>query len=114
MFRTYQHADDLLKDTQDAEAVRRLRGCARLIVGRLAGARLHDRNFSLNGVIHDLEAKFLEQALREAGGSVTRAAKLLGIARQSLVVMLNTRHKTLLKKRTPPKKRKRSIIKEPE
>lgn len=88
LFKTYQRADDLLKDTQDAEAMKRLRGCARLILNRLAGAWLHAGNFSLPGAMHDLEARFIEQALTEAGGSVTRAAKLLGVARQSLVVAL--------------------------
>jgi hypothetical protein len=47
------------------------------------------------------------------GGSITRAAKRLGIKRQSFSQMLQTRHQNLLDKRTPPKKRLRSIIKEP-
>lgn len=110
LFSAYQHADELLRRTQDAEEIARLRGRARIIVKRLAGLRLSDRNFSLHGMVHDLEARLIEQALDETKGSVTRAAELLGIARQSLVVMLKTRHKRLLPKRTPAQKRKRSII----
>ncbi|HEX5707127.1 MAG TPA: helix-turn-helix domain-containing protein [Pyrinomonadaceae bacterium] len=72
--------------------------------------RLNDRNFSLYGAVHDLEARFIEQALDAAGGSVTKAARRLGISHQSLTLMLDTRHKKLQKKRTPAKKRKRSII----
>lgn len=48
----------------------------------------------------------------EARGSVTRAAKLLGLTHQTLGTILNERHKRLSKKRTPVKRRLRSIIKE--
>jgi Bacterial regulatory protein, Fis family len=106
----YLRADELLKGTQDVEDVARLRACARLIIKRLAGARLRDRNFSLHGAIHDLEAKFIEQALDEAEGSVSRAAKMLGLEHQSLIHLLNTRHRRLAGKRTPAKKRLKSII----
>lgn len=113
LLRLYLRADELLKGTQDVEDVDRLRACARLVVKRLAGARLRDRNFSLHGTIHDLEARFIERALEEAEGSVSRAAKLLGLEHQSLIYLLNTRHKRLAGKRTPAKKRKQSIIKKP-
>jgi transcriptional regulator with PAS, ATPase and Fis domain len=79
---------------------------------RLSGARLHDKNFTFYGAIQDFEATIIKQALEEAGGSVTRAAKLLGLKHQSLITMLNTRHRQLLTKRKPPEKRLRSIIKE--
>ncbi len=114
LFRVYLRADELLKGTQDVEDAARLRACARTIVKRLAGLSLHERNFSLHGAVHDLEARFIEQALDEAEGSVTRAARSLGLSYQSLVTLLNTRHKKLQKKRTPARKRKQSIIKEPE
>jgi DNA-binding NtrC family response regulator len=107
----YSRADRLLKETQDAEYIARLRACARIVMRRLSGMRLHDKNFTLNGAVSELEAKFIEQALEKAGGSVTGAARLLGIAHQTLTTMLETRHKRLLKKRTPAKKRLRSIIK---
>ena len=68
-------------------------------------------NFSLFSAVHELEARLIGQALGEAEGSVTGAAKLLGLRYQTLTTILNTRHKRLLKKRTPAKKRKQSIIK---
>jgi tetratricopeptide (TPR) repeat protein len=110
---TYLRADTLLKDTQDVEDIARLRSCARLVIKRIAGTRLRARNFSLHGAVHELEARFIERALEEAEGSVSRAAKLLGLEHQSLIYLLNTRHKRLAGKRTPAKKRKQSIIKEP-
>ncbi|MCA1615773.1 MAG: hypothetical protein LC800_17065, partial [Acidobacteria bacterium] len=107
----YLRADELLKDTQDVEDVARLRACARIVIKRLAGAQLRDRNFSLHGAVHDFEAKFIERALEDGEGSVSRAAKLLGLDHQSLIHILNTRHKRLAGKRTPVKKRLKSIIK---
>lgn len=109
----YHRADQLLKDTQDAEDIARLRACARIVIKRLSGMRLHDKHFSLYGAVHELEARLIERALEEAGGSVVRAAKLLGLKHQTLTSMLQIRHQKLLPKRTPPEKRLRSIIKEP-
>lgn len=114
LFETYQRADALLRNTQDYSDLTRLRECAKIIIKRLSGLRLSEHNFSLQGAIHDLEARFVEQALEETRGSITHAAKLLGIARQSLVNMLKTRHRKLAGKRTPARKRRRSIIQKPE
>jgi tetratricopeptide (TPR) repeat protein len=111
LIKVYRRADELLKDTQDPEDVIRLRACARIVIKQVSGKRLHDLNFSLFSATHELEAKFIEQALEEAGGSVTRAANLLGLAHQTLTYLLNTRHKKLSVKRTPARKRLRSIVK---
>ena len=111
VYKAYLRADRLLKDTQDVEDITRLRACGRIALRRLSGARLHDRNFSFYGAVQDFEATIIEQALEEAGGSVTRAAKLLGLKHQTFITMLNARHKKLLPKRTPPEKKLRSIIK---
>jgi tetratricopeptide (TPR) repeat protein/DNA-binding protein Fis len=107
----YWRADRLLRETQMAEEIARLRACARIVMRRLAGVQLREKNFTLFSAVHEFEAKFIGQALEECGGSVTRAAKLLGIRHQTLTSMLETRHKGLCKKRTPVKKRLRSIIK---
>jgi tetratricopeptide (TPR) repeat protein len=109
--KAYLRADRLLNDTQDAEDIARLRVCARIVLRRLSGVPLGGRNFSLFGAVREFEAKLVEQALDEAEGSVTKAAKLLGVRHQSLISILNARHKRLLKKRTPAEKRRKSIIK---
>jgi len=113
LYNIYRRADRLLKGTQDVEEIARLRSCARIVMRRLSGLRLHDKNFSLYGAIHEFEAKFIEQALEDEDGSVSRAAKLLGISYQALAKLLDNRHKSLLPKRTPAQKRLRSIIKKP-
>ncbi|MET0650775.1 MAG: helix-turn-helix domain-containing protein [Pyrinomonadaceae bacterium] len=111
LYDLYRRADGLLKGTQDAEVLARLRDCARVVMKRLAGTRLGDGGFSLFDAVQELESSLIAQALEEAGGSVTRAARLLGMHHQTLTSMLQTRHKRLESKRTPPEKRLRSIIK---
>jgi tetratricopeptide (TPR) repeat protein len=113
LVKVYNRADELLKGTQDAEDITRLRACARIVVKRLSGLELRDSNFSFYSAVRDYEARLIEQALTEANGSVTRAAKILGLTHQNLGYMLKNRHKKLAEKRTPPEKRLRSIIKEP-
>lgn len=113
LVRLYLRADDLLSDSQDVEDITRLRECARIVFNRLSGAHLPVGRFSLTDAKHDLEARYIEHALGEAGGSVSRAAKMLGMEHQSLIHLLNTRHQRLKGKRTPAKKRLRSIIRKP-
>lgn len=103
----------LLKDAQDAEVAARLRACALRVMRRLAETPIHDKNFSIYGAVHEFEAKLIAQALEDSGGSVTKAARLLGISHQTLNAMMSGRHKRLHEKRTPPKKRLKSIIKKP-
>ncbi|HEX8556786.1 MAG TPA: helix-turn-helix domain-containing protein [Pyrinomonadaceae bacterium] len=107
----YLRADDLLGDTQDAEAVTRLTACAGVVMRRLAETPVRDKNFSLYGAVRELEARLIEQALDESGGGVTKAARLLGVTHQTLNGMLDGRHKTLRGKRRPRQKRLKSIVK---
>ena len=112
LYNLYQRANELLKETQDAEDIARLRACALTVMRRLSDVHLHDKNFSLYGAVNEFESKLIEQALEETGGSVTQAAKLLGLKHQTFIAMLNKRHKRLQPKRKPPEKRLRSIIKD--
>ncbi|HEX8286013.1 MAG TPA: helix-turn-helix domain-containing protein [Pyrinomonadaceae bacterium] len=107
----YSCADELLRETQDAEDIARLRACAGVVVKRLSGMQLEDKGFSFYGAVHELEARLIEQALELEAGSVSRAARRLGLKHQSLSHMLTARHRKLMFKRTPPEKRRRSIIK---
>lgn len=84
-----------------------------MVMRRLVGAQLRDKNFSLYSAVNEFEAKIIEQALEDAGGSITAAAKLLGVKHQTLASMPKTRHKKLMDKRRPVEKRRRSIIREP-
>ena len=113
VYDAYLRANRLLKETQDAEDVERLRACSLIVVRRLSDPAIHEKNFSLYGAVQDFEAKLIGQALDEAGGSITKAARTLGLAHQTLDTMLKTRHKSLEGKRKPAQRRLKSIIKKP-
>jgi DNA-binding NtrC family response regulator len=69
--------------------------------GRLVSSR------GLNETKQSLEHDAIRLALENANGSVTHAARSLGISFQALTYMLETRHKDLLKQRTPARRRPR-------
>lgn len=61
----------------------------------------------LSEVVRALEQDLIKRALDAANGSITDAALSLGMSHQALNYMLETRHKDLLKKRTPIRRRPR-------
>ena len=65
---------------------------------------------SLESEVRLYERGLIKRALEATGGSVTRAARLLGITHQGLAFILNGRHQSLLTARTPAKSRRRSIF----
>ncbi len=67
--------------------------------------------FSLKDEIHRIERRFIELALKEAGGKVSHAARLLGFKHhESLNSLLKHGHQDLLEARQPVTPRRRSII----
>jgi tetratricopeptide (TPR) repeat protein len=109
----FSRASNLLKGSQNIEDKERLLACAQVVIKRLSGMQIHDRNFTFYGAVEELEAKLIKQALELEGGNVSRAAERLGLKRQTLANMLRDRHSKLYEKRTPPVPRLKSIIKEP-
>jgi transcriptional regulator with PAS, ATPase and Fis domain len=68
-------------------------------------------NFSFKDEVKNFEERLIEQALADARGSVSRAARLLGFRHhESLNWRLKNRNKDLLPSRTPARRRRRSII----
>jgi tetratricopeptide (TPR) repeat protein len=67
--------------------------------------------YSLEAEVLRYEGSLIRKALEASGGSVTRAARLLGVTHQGLAFILNGRHSDLLAVRTPVKRRRKSIIK---
>jgi transcriptional regulator with GAF, ATPase, and Fis domain len=84
-----------------------------VVMKRLTTVQFGGKNFTLPSAVHEFEAKLIARALEESGGSVTKAARLLGLTHQTLGSILNSRHKQLTGKRKPPQKRLKSIIKKP-
>lgn len=91
----------------------RLCACARRVVS-LAREQEPPRDwegFSFKDAVHRFEAAVIGRALADAGGSVSRAAHLLGFRHHnSLASILNNRHRGLLNERSPIRPRRRSII----
>jgi tetratricopeptide (TPR) repeat protein len=116
----YRTAEELLAHSQDRSLARRLGECARRVLAAefasiKAGVEGGGRSFlapgfSLDAEVLRYEGSLIRKALEESGGSVTRAARLLGVTHQGLAFILNGRHSDLLSIRTPVKKRRRSII----
>lgn len=114
----YRTAEDLLAQTQDTSLAQRLGACARKVLAAefasvSKGVEAEGAiapGFSLDAEVLRYEGSLIRKALEESGGSVTRAARLLGVTHQGLAFILNGRHSDLLSIRTPVKKRRRSII----
>jgi len=75
-----------------------------------SGAPGFSIDVSLEEHVRRYEADLISRALAASGGSVTRAARMLGVTHQGLAFILNGRHKDLLSARSPVKRRRRSII----
>jgi tetratricopeptide (TPR) repeat protein len=109
----YQEADQRLGDEMLPETVSRLRACARLALANAASTPQQKRgsNGSFEEQVHRCESDLIKIALEEARGSVTRAAKALGLTHQGLCYIINHRHKQLLAARAPIRVRRKSILK---
>lgn len=119
----YGTAEMLLSNSQNLSIKNRLGECARRVLSVAlaetnAGTRptspadavTMEPGFSLDTEVLRYEGDLIRRALRDSGGSVTRAARLLGVTHQGLAFILNGRHSDLLSIRTPVKRRRRSII----
>ncbi len=114
----YEQAADSLAKSQHPSITARLIAGARLVFRLIkpqtpahGDAPADWKGFSLRAAVRRYERMLIERALKDAGGGVTRAAQLLGFKHhQSLISLLNNRHKDLLPARTPVVPRKRSLI----
>jgi tetratricopeptide (TPR) repeat protein/ActR/RegA family two-component response regulator len=117
----YRSAIELLRNSQDPASAKRLISCAERLFDTLRRLEAEAEEstvgagswegFSLKRHVKAAESAIIERALREAGGSVSKAAKLLGFKHhQSLISLLNGRHKDLLKTRSVVRRRRRHIL----
>jgi len=113
----YQSAAELLKQSQDPSTSKRLIACAQKVIEGLRTREFQayeakDLSWaSFKREIRKAEKALLARALRDAEGSVTKAAHLLGFKHhQSLISIINIRHKDLLKTRSRIRKRRRHIF----
>lgn len=115
----YHTAETLLSNSQNHSIRTRLGECARRVLSVADASSTVETTtyapplqpgFSLDSEVLRYEGNLIRRALEESGGSVTRAARLLGVTHQGLAFILNGRHSDLLSIRTPVKRRRRSIM----
>ena len=115
----YSRAESVLRHTQNAIIKARLGASARAVLSaetQASGAQAESssaataNSLSLEEQVLRYEGELIKRALDISDGSVTRAARLLGVTHQGLAFILNGRQKNLLPSRKPAKPRRRSII----
>lgn len=114
----YRSAIELLKDSQDPSTGKRLISCAAKILDAFELLEPQREvpegtweGFSLKRHVRAGERAVIEKALRDAGGSVTKASRLLGFKHhQSLISLIETRHRDLLKARSTVRRRRHHIV----
>ncbi|MDQ2936550.1 MAG: tetratricopeptide repeat protein [Acidobacteriota bacterium] len=132
----YRAAESELENSQHPGIKTRLGTCARLLLATrsagaddravesfqsklrpsqqvspaLMGSSGYSTASSLEEQVLHFEGALIKQALESSDGSVTRAARMLGITHQGLAFILNGRQKDLLTARRPVKRRRRSIM----
>jgi tetratricopeptide (TPR) repeat protein len=107
-----ESARGFLKYTQSASTLRRLTECAWRALSTIHTTRPDWTTFSLSETLRRHEARFIQMALEDTDGSVTKAAALLGLpGHQSLNFILHRRHPELLNARRPIRPRRRRLLK---
>ena len=118
----YDSAVELLQHSQDPTTAKRLVSAAQKVIAALGAYEPEEQEpketswegFSLKKETRKLEKAIIERALRDAGGSVTTASRLLGFRHhQSLISIINGRHPDLLKTRSAIRKRRRHLFSQP-
>lgn len=118
----YKSALEILKGSQDPSAMQRLIASAATVIDTFEAMQTQRSDlkaegwegFSIRKQLYEVEKILLERALRDAGGSVTKASRLLGFKHhQSLISLINTRHRELLKTRSVVRKRRRHLVSKP-
>ncbi len=109
----WEHAVELLSISQQPSNKDRLLSCARRVLFLVSAipSPTFWKGFSLERAVRRYEGRIIERALRDAKGSVTRAARLLGLKHHgTLVNKLNRSHKHLLSNRSPVVPRRFSLM----
>jgi CheY-like chemotaxis protein len=117
---TFHSALDLSKDSQDPLTLRRLIAGMEVMLTSLESpsdieafeaVSWNWEGFSLKNETVKFEEALIRRALRDAEGSVTKAAHLLGFRHhQSLISLISGRHKKLLKSRSTVRRRRHHLF----
>jgi tetratricopeptide (TPR) repeat protein len=114
---TIDHVGVLLEKTQEPATLRRLATAFRsLFITHAIPAPPDWKGFSFWDAVHRYEGHLIRLALKETGGKVTAAARILGFAHhQSLISLIASRHQELIETgaRAPIRPRRRHLLEHP-
>ncbi len=110
----YQQAREWLAGSQSQDLLLRLNEAAGKVTAGLRGELSSDeateillsKPCDLQGKILNYEKGLIKQALTQANGRVTHAATLLSMSYQALSYIIESRHRDLLKERSPVHRRR--------
>ncbi len=110
----YERAREWLADSQSKEILSRLNTAAGKFVSSVRSELSADdateilltEGFDFEQKLLETEREMIGKALAQTNGRVTHAARLLGLSYQGLAYMIDSRHKDLLKIRSPKRPRK--------
>ena len=114
---TFRSADQYIGDNPSQVDLKRLRHCRRIVLDNIEN--LHSTEGELIGRTleeqkNDFEARLIARALERENGSVTRAARELGLTHPGLLKILDGRQSKALGSVRPPKRvRRKSRIMRP-
>jgi tetratricopeptide (TPR) repeat protein len=116
----YDRASEWLAKSQSKDLLLRVNAAAIKVLSRMRGEEraeeapaendieaLLNKPCDLPSEVLKFEGSLIRQALAKANGSLTRAASLLSMSYQALAYILESRHKDLLKERSPIRRRSR-------
>jgi transcriptional regulator with GAF, ATPase, and Fis domain len=115
LYAAYDRASEWLSTSQSPDLLLRLIAAAKKVFATLrdelkpedATDSILNKSCDLQREVLKFEGGLIQRALAQANGSVTRAASLLGMSYQALAYIIESRHKDLLKDRSPIRRRSR-------
>jgi tetratricopeptide (TPR) repeat protein len=120
LYAAYDRASEWLAKSQSQDLLLRLNTAARSVFFTLRGElkaeaateAILNKPCNLHNEVLKFEASLIRQALTQSNASVTRAARRLEMTYQGLAYVIGSRHKDLLKERSPIRRRSRKATSE--
>jgi tetratricopeptide (TPR) repeat protein len=108
-----ERANEWLANSQSPDLLRRMNAAAIKVLAKVQAGlitegtadALSNKPLDFNQELLRYENALIKQALAQVNGSLTRAASLLSMSYQKLAYIIETRHRDLLKERSPVRRR---------
>src|SRR5215213_961483 len=113
---SYRRADQYVGDRASQSDLQDLRLCGCIVLDKLEKLESVDEELiggTLEEEVNHFEARLIARALERQNGSITRAARELGLTHQGLSKILDGRQSTLAAARRPKRNRRKSIMRRP-